>query len=220
MGRRSRFSHYLSLALIILLPGAIFVYIGVNSTHNFETLDHYGPERVQKRVENGDTLTDTVHHKVPDVRFTDQAGRQRHLKGLDGRAFLVEFFQKKTLLKRVAVDFRGIPEIHLLSILTDSSMSQAELGRYTDHIRVDSSRWTFAQAPMERIERFAIEGCFKGAASPDTIRKLIRHPIMVLLDDEYHVRGIYEGPHANEIERAIDEIRLLMKEMDRKERSR
>lgn len=217
--RRSRLFHYFSLALIILFPGVVFVYIGVNSTHNFETLDHYGPKKTRQVARNGDTITDTIYHKVPDLRFTDRKGRKKHLKGLPGKVTLVEFFQKKTLLKRIAVEFRGIPELHLLSVLTDTSTGRTELGQYTDHIRVDSSRWTFARAPIERIEQFAIEGCFKGAAPPDTIRRLIRkYPVMVLLDDEHHVRGIYEGPHANEIERAIDEIRLLLKEMDKKER--
>lgn len=219
MGRRSRLFHYLSLALIILLPGSIFVYIGVNSTHNFDTLKHYGPKETRQVVRDGDTLADTVYHKVQDFRFLDRNGKKRRLKELQGKAIFVEFFQSKTILKRLAVEFRGIPEIHLLSILTDTNMSGKELRQYTDHIRVDSSRWTFARAPTERIEQFAVDGCFKGAASPDTIRRMVQeYPVMVLLDDEYRVRGVYEGPHANEVERAIDEIRLLMKELDKKDK--
>ncbi len=221
MGARSRLSHYISLALIILLPGAIFVYIGMKSTHHFKTLEHFGPKSTEQVVRNGDTLTETVYHQVPDFRFIDCKGKERHLKELPGKVTLVEFFQKKTLLKRLSVEFRGIPSVHFLSILTDTNMSGSELRRYTDHIRVDTSRWTFARAPMNRIEQFAVEGCFKGATAPDTIRRLIRqHPVMVLLDEEHHVRGVYEGPHANEIERAIDEIRLLMKEMDKRDRTR
>ncbi len=216
----SRILKHISLLLILLLPGAVFVYIGVNSDHHFQELEHYGPKKVKKWVRNGDTLIDTVYHKVPDFQFRDEEGDQRRLKAIDARAIFVEFFQKKSILKRMSVELGGFSSIHFLSIVTDTSISGRELRQYTDHIRVDSTQWTFARAPMERIEQFAVEGCFKGAASSDTIRKLIHeHPVMVLLDDQYHVRGVYEGPHANEIDRAIDEIRLLMKEMDREKRA-
>lgn len=216
MERRSQTLRRIYLLSLLLVPGALFVWIGVNSTHHFETLDHYGPKKLRKVSEEGSTPPDTIYHKVPDFSFVDRKGNERHLKGLEGKAILVEFFQNETLLKRVAVEFRGFRSIHFLSVLTDTSMSGRELRQYTDHIGVDTLRWTFARAPMERIEQFAIKGCFKGAAPPDTIRRLIKHPVMVLLDDEYHVRGIYEGPHANEVERAIKEIRLLMKELDQK----
>ena len=204
--------------LVIIVPGVVFVWIGRSSTHHFKTLEHYGPKRTEKVVRNGDTITDTVYHKVPDLRFLDRNGQERQLKSLDGKAILVEFFQEKTVLKRLAVEFKGIPSIRFLSLLPDTSMNGQELRQYTDHIGADSLQWYFGRAPMERIEQFAVEGCFKGAASRDTIAGLIReHPIMVLLDEEHHVRGTYEGPHSNEIERAVDEIRLLMKEMDKNE---
>lgn len=214
----SRPIRFLLLLGILLLPGLIFVWIGRESTHHFEELDHYGPKKVETKLRDGDSIRDTVYHTVPDFHFIDRYGKEKKLKELDGTVTLVEFFQKKTLLKRLAVEFEGIPSIHFLSIVTDTNMNGTEIRHYTDHIGADSLRWTFARAPMERIEQFAIEGCFKGAASPDTIRKLIRkHPVMVLLDKDHHVRGVYEGPHANEIDRAIDEIRLLMKEMDQEE---
>jgi protein SCO1/2 len=218
MEPRSPVLRRILVALVILIPGVVFVWIGRSSTHHFETLDHYGPKRTEKVVRNGDTITDTIYHKVPDLRFVDRNGDERRLKSLGGKAVLIEFFQKKTVLKRLAVEFKGIPSIRFLSLLPDTSMNGAELRQYTDHIGADSLQWTFGRAPMERIEQFAIEGCFKGAASADTIERLIRkHPIMVLLDRKNHVRGTYEGPHSNEVERAIDEIRLLMKEMDKKQ---
>lgn len=220
MEPRSPFLRLILLALIILLPGILFVWVGVSSTHHFKTLEHYGPKGSEQLVKNGDTIVDTTYHQVPDFHFRDRSGKERSLKGMGGKIVLVEFFQEKTLLKRLAVEFEGIPSIRFLSIPSDTDMSQMELRQYADHIGADSLRWTFAQAPQERIEQFAIEGCFKGAASPDTIRKLIHHPVMVLIDDEHHVRGVYEGPHSNEIERAVDEIRLLMKEIDQKGQER
>lgn len=216
MERRRKYIQSIGLFLIIFLPGVLFIWVGKNSEHHFETLEHYGPRKAYQRIREGDTINDTLYHRVPDLRFTDRHGDERRLKELDGRAFLVEFFREESVLKRMAVEFHGIDALHFLSLLPDTMMGEEELRYYSRHIRADSLQWTFGRAPMERIEQFAVEGCFKGAAPPDTIRKLIRHPVLVLLDEEYHVRGIYEGPHAFEIDRVSKEIRLLMKEMDQK----
>ncbi len=214
MKRRSKYLQILSLFLIIFLPGILFIWVGVNSQHNFEKLPYYGPKEPVQRVQEGDTLVDTLYHQVPDLRFKDRSGDKRSLKELGGRATLVEFFQEESLLKRLVVEFDGIRDIRFLSLLPDTTMNQRELQHYSEHIGADSLQWTFGRASQERIEQFAIEGCFKGAAPADTIRKLIQHPVMVLLDEEHHVRGVYEGPHAFEIDRVGKEIRLLMKEMD------
>lgn len=216
---RSKFSRIATLALIIFLPGILFVWVGRVSQHNFESLEYYGPKELDTEVVNGDTITDTLYHRVPDLHFKDRSGQERSFKSLEGRAILVEFFQDKSLLKRLSVEFDGIPDVHFLSLVPDTSMGLEKVRHYADHVQSDSSQWTFALTPPERIEQFAIEGCFKGASSEEKIRKLIRHPVMVLIDEDHHVRGVYEGPHAAETDRMTDEIRLLLKELDQKEES-
>ncbi len=213
-----KYKKILALAVLLLLPGTFFIIFGLLGEHQFETLPYYGPKEAVTKEVGGETVTDTFYHQLPDFRFHDQDGNVITRDFFDDKILVAEFFRETTRLKRIFMEFGEEPDIYYMSHTTDPGMNKkAELKFYADRIHADTSKWKFVHAPVRKFEALAIEGYFKESAPDTNIRELIRHPVLILIDKQHRVRGVYDGDFSEEVSRLMDEIRLLKKEEDLQE---
>lgn len=208
---------YLPLAGLLFLPGIFFVLFGKFGEHEFETLPYYGPVDVVEKKEDGQLIRDSVRHRIPDFSFRDQDSNRITASFVDEKYHVAEFFQDRSRLMRVYKAFKHQPDIVFLSFPVDSMRSIPELKFYADRMDVDTGQWKFLHGPKKAIKNIAVKGYFKGSAESEKIREAIEHPVMVLVDKDRHIRGVYDAAYNSEISRLIEGIRLLKKAEDKRE---
>jgi protein SCO1/2 len=78
----------------------------------------------------------------------------------------------------------------------------------------DARRWHFATADKDTI--FSLAQSFFTAAQPDTEAPggFAHNGTFALVDDQGHVRGLYDSLNKEEMERLLRELPLLLAEMD------
>ena len=77
----------------------------------------------------------------------------------------------------------------------------------------DNKKWNFVTGNKREIYDMARNGYFvtamKGDGGPEDF---IHSETFILVDKEKHIRGIYDGTNAKDVNRLIDEIHVLLAE--------
>lgn len=87
------------------------------------------------------------------------------------------------------------------------------LKAFAENLGVSSKKWHFVTGNADSIFSIAEKNYFT-SAYPDSAdkRNFIHSGGLLLVDKNKHIRGVYDGTDANETERLIGDIKLLLKE--------
>jgi protein SCO1/2 len=208
----------LVLLMILIVPSVAYLIL-TTGKHNIKRLEYFGPKAA------GDKLNDTLYHTIPPFEFIDQDGRPFGDKDLENKIYVANFFftscpsicpAMQTLMKKVQDedDFKKLSDFKSVSFTVDPDTDSPEkLKEFSKLIRADSSRWYFLTGDREKIYDLAYKGFMANAMVDSTAAGGFLHSdIMVLVDREKHIRGIYEGTSLKDVKRLIDEIKVLIAE--------
>ena len=163
-------------------------------------------------------------HRTGDFALADQAGHRITAADLAGRVHIAQFFFSACSdvcplvhrqLSKVAAAFREEPRVVLVSFsvggAADSITRLAHFGAAHD---VDPSRWHLLSGDRADIARLARDSYLVGLGrGTDYRRDSVAHTeMLVLVDAERHVRGVYNGTLALEAEQLIADVRALLAE--------
>ena len=91
--------------------------------------------------------------------------------------------------------------------------STARLKEFANKIQADSGRWHFLTGDRKAIYDLAYQGFMVNVMQDPTAPGGFLHSDMILLiDRNRHIRGIYEGTSLKDVKRLIDEIKVLVAE--------
>jgi protein SCO1/2 len=168
---------------------------------------------------------DTIFATAPAFRLTNQDGKVITNQTMAGRAYLTDFFfatcpgicpkMQGELLKvyqKYAKDQRLVFLSHTIDPAHDSL---PVLRDYAQRLGVsDASRWHFATADKDSI--FELAKAYYTAAMPEATAPggFAHSGTFALIDDQGHVRGLYDSLNKQEVERLFRELPLLLAEMD------
>lgn len=159
-------------------------------------------------------------HRIPGFSLTDQHGHIINEKTFHGKIYIANFFftscgsicpsMTKNLLK-VQQAFAGDTTIAFLSHSVAPWVdSVARLKRYSEKYGMDG-RWHLATGDKAAIYRLARQGYFAeeepGFYKDST--EFLHTEHVLLIDTGRHIRGVYNGTLALEIDRLISDIHLL-----------
>ncbi|MDB5263320.1 MAG: hypothetical protein JWQ14_2603 [Adhaeribacter sp.] len=170
-------------------------------------------------VRNGDT----VFHQVPDFKLTSQTGSSVTQSDLDGKIYVANFFfasctdickEMSANLLEVQEAFAQEPAVKIVSYSVDPERDSVEvLQAYAKTYGADANKWLFLTGPKEQIYHLAREGYkLPAMPAPSLIPDFIHSDKFLLIDEQKHVRGIYNGTDPDEAERLITEIKILLQE--------
>jgi protein SCO1/2 len=183
-----------------------------------------GERDVRPRADGGPA--DTVFATAPAFQLTDQAGQTLTNQTFDGRAYLTDFFfatcpgicpKMQSELLKVYQKYKADPRLVLLSHTIDPEHdSLPVLREYAQRLGVgpaQSSRWHFATAPKDSI--FHLAKAYFTAAMPDNTAPggFAHNGTFALVDDQRHIRGLYDSLNPTEMVRLQEELPLLLAEM-------
>lgn len=166
---------------------------------------------------------DTIYHQIPDFSFTNQYGEAYNQDSIRGKVYVSDFFFTKCpticpkmaqQLLRIHDKFRDQPDFRILSHSIDPKYdTTAALLKYADKLGVGQSRtWQFLSLPKDKINETARQ--YLAAAQEDsTVAGGFTHTgHFLLVDGERHIRSFCDGTKAEEVDRLMKEISMLLDE--------
>jgi protein SCO1 len=204
------------LLLILVFPTVAYLLL-TTGKHQFTDLPYYG-----NKVP-GEKEGDTLYHSIPDFELIDQDGKPYGSKDLDGKIYVANFFfttcpsickEMQTLMKKVhdEDDFEKLNDFRLVSFTVDPERDTPEkLRQFRDEVHATPGRWQFLTGSKQQIYDLAYKG-FLANAMEDSLAPggFLHSDMLVLIDREKHIRGIYQGTQLKDVKRLIDEIKVLI----------
>lgn len=211
----------LLLGVLLIVPVLVYLFLKVFGTNHY-TLRTYMPaieDTGEPVIQNGDT----IFHRVPDFSLTSQTGQIISQQNLQGKIYVANFFfasckdvckKMSSNLQQVQEAFMKEPAVKLVSYTVDPERdSVAVLSKYAETYGANPDKWYLLTGPKSQIYQLAQEGYkLPAMQAPSLIPDFIHSEKLLLIDEEKHVRGIYDGTNEEEIERLITEIKVLLQE--------
>ncbi|MCC7050560.1 MAG: SCO family protein [Bacteroidia bacterium] len=179
----------------------------------------YG-ERQVKSLENG--TVDTIYHTLPDFTLINQDSIAFGTKNFENKIFVADFFftSCKTICPKMATNLILAQkkldyikkDFSILSVTVDPSTDTPhKLKEYAKKVHAEPDIWNFVTGDKKEIYSLALNG-FLVNALEDTSKAIpdfLHSEKIVLIDRERRIRGFYDGTSTAEINRLIDEIKVL-----------
>ena len=189
-----------------------------------------GERDVRPRADGGPA--DTVFATVPRFRLVNQAGQVITNQTFAGRAYVADFFfatcpgicpKMQGELLKVYTKYARDPRVVFLSHTIDPAHDTIPvLKDYAQRLGVtEAARWHFATTgahgePTAKDTVFQLAKAYFTAALPDKQAPggFAHNGTFALVDDQGHIRGLYDSLNAKEVARLFVELPVLLAEID------
>lgn len=227
----------LALCIVVLLPVISYYIVKTSSEDAVAMPRRYFADTVLNKIENGKSISDTVWHKVADIRLQNQLGDTVSLDDIAGSIIIADFFftrcpsicpsltrSMKELQDAMKMkDFRRRIDssyVRFLSFSVDPERDSADaLKRYADKYAVNHDTWWMLTGPKKKIYDFALNELKLGLQDGEGVDSNFIHTSkFVLLDRERVVRGYYNGLDTASMSKLAEDLTLLMLEKDKKKK--
>ena len=200
----------------IQLSKIVFVFLVVLGCQQEKKLPFLGPKEIGKQ---GDTL----YHKIPDFKFLNQDSLWISDKDMAGKIYVADFFfttcpticpKMKTQLLRIYDKFAEDDRIRILSHTIDPEFDGVRvLKDYAKKLNITSPRWNLLTGKKSDIYRLG-EKSYMVTAQEDANEDggFVHSGAFILVDQNRHVRGIYDGTKEEDVNHLIEDIGVLLKE--------
>lgn len=218
----------LALILAIAMPLAgyyIVKYYSKEAVHM--PARYFIPDSVIVSEKNGKTVTDTVWHKVKNIRLTNQFGKTVSLDDLQGKILVVNFFFSRcpTICPGLAHSMKKLQSsfvkndsiVQFISISVDPEHdSVPQLRKFADRFNANHDTWWFVTGDKNEIYDFALNELKASLADTQVDTAFIHTENFFLLDSSRVVRGWYNGFDSVKQAQLARDIPLLMLEKNKK----
>lgn len=170
---------------------------------------------------DNDEKGDTIYHTVGNFSLKNQEGDVYSHNDLDGKIYVADFFftscpsicpKMTTNMKKFAAAFKNNDEVRIVSFTVDPERDTVEkLKKYADKNGINSKQWNLLTGDKETIYELGVYG-YLLSAQEDALAPggFLHSGQFILVDKEKRIRGIYEGTKAKEMDRMIEDARILL----------
>ena len=213
--------------LAILLPLTGYLLVKYYSKDAVHIPGRYFYDSVETNEKGVKITTDTLWHKVKNISFTNQLGKQVSLDDLKGKILVINFFFTRCPsicpglaknMKRLQDSFvKNADIVQFISISVDPEHdSVAQLRKFADRFNVNHDSWWFVTGKKNEIYDFALNEIKASVADTNVDSAFIHTENFFLLDSNHIVRGWYNGFDTVKQEQLVRDIPTLMLERDKK----
>lgn len=223
----SRIYKILILAAILALPGFLYYLLENKGENRYKALPIYGEKQLTGTFTSrmGDQIPDTAYHIVPQVDLIDQTGNEVVVPVRDSAIAVINVFYTRCEsfcehmndeMNRVAERFINNDKVRFYTISIDTLYDTPKvLADYSTQYNPVSKKWQFLSGsgmPTDVFD-FVRSGLLVDAFQ-DTSKEatFVHSSSLILLDSEHRIRGYYDVNHLKEVDRLIDEVKLLLVE--------
>jgi protein SCO1/2 len=208
------------LFILLLIPVAIVLFLHRYGENHYEIPVYYSNA--------ADMSSDLCvfpegQHLIPSFAFTDQDNRLIGEESLTGKITVVDFIftncpsmckDMSAEMLRVQDAFRGDGQLQLLSFTVDPEHDKPQvLKEYAERVGVNGTNWRFLTGEKVLLYEIARCGFLLPVQEGDGgSEDFIHSNKFVLIDGQRRIRGYYDGDDRQEVDRLIQEIRILKTE--------
>jgi protein SCO1 len=189
---------------------------------NENTLPIYGEREAVERKVDGKTVVDTVYHQIPDFAFVNQDSQQVTNQTFAGKIYVTDFFfttcpticpKMKSQMLRVYEKYKDNPNVILLSHTIDPQHdSVAVLNEYAERLGVKADKWHFVTGDKDNIYDVAQKYLVSAMEDKQEAGGFVHSGAFVLVDENRHIRGVYDGTDPEQVDRLLNDIPVLLNE--------
>lgn len=222
--RKNR-SKIVILALVLLLPG--FLYIAVNrfGVNSYASLPVFGEKQLSGEMNRnwGREYPDTIFHILPSIDLEDITGEKMTFPAADTCISVVHlFYTRDEAFSRLMFDhidalatrFQANGIVNFYSISVDQSDTEATLTSFVrPYKNLTAKHWHVVFNPNVDIFAYAREHLLIDAmVDPADSRRFLISNQLVLVDSRKRIRGFYDISQKDAVDRLQDEVKLLLVE--------
>ena len=181
------------------------------------------PTFTPKWIKETDEGFDKIH-RIADFKFQNQKGNWITQDDLEGKIYVANFFfsicpnvcplMMVNLLK-VQDTFKSNPNIKILSHTVMPWLdSVGRLREYADFNGIDDESWSLLTGDKKEIYELARNSYFADEGFGKTVTEnddFLHTENLVLIDQNRHIRGVYNGTLSLETRQLIEDIKYLLK---------
>lgn len=221
--RSKGFSKIVILALVLFVPGFLYLLLENMGTNEYVKLPVYGEKRLsgEMRSAMGREIPDTLFHQLEPMVLTNWDGKQVSFLGSDSVITVAHLFYTRDqafssimleYLDQVATKFQNNELVQLFSLSVDPEDAPAMLKKAISPF-TQRNRWFVTTAPESDLLTYAREQMLlDGMRDPGDSTKFIIGNQFILIDSHRRIRGFYPVSEHTEIKRLEDEIKLQLVE--------
>jgi protein SCO1 len=207
----------------LTLALSVVFFTACNSNDSTENaLPIYGERDTVERTVNGKTVVDTIYHEIPEFAFVNQDSQQVTNQTFAGKIYVSDFFfttcpticpKMKSQMLRVYDKFKDNPNVMLLSHTIDPQHdSVAVLNEYAQRLGVKADKWHFVTGDKDNIYDVAQKYLVSAMEDKQEAGGFVHSGAFVLVDENRHIRGVYDGTDPEQVDRLLNDIPVLLKE--------
>ncbi len=217
---RKFFASYRLFAFVFLALSSVIVYLFYQALQPKETLPVYQPSMVNPELVDSTIQYVKKYHTIGDFSLTNQNGRTVTQEDYNNKIYIADFFFTTcpTICPIMTMNMADIQEkikddadVLLLShSVTPEIDSVAQLKKYALEKGVDDKKWNLVTGDKKQIYELARKSYLAvqndGDGGP---YDMIHTENFILVDKEKRIRGFYDGTKKQEIERLMEDLKIL-----------
>ena len=215
---KKTYKSIIAMALLVVGCIAFFLLIFDNKSELpvFNPSD-FNPELVDISLQN-----ETKDHTVSDFELLNQNGKTITQKDYENKIYVTDFFFTQCLtvcpimsnnMAELQSVFLTTDAVKFLSIsVTPALDSVPILKEYAEKHEVLDAKWNITTGEKKHIYNLARKSYFAVVNEGDGgLQDFIHTPNFILVDRQKQIRGVYDGTKSKEIQRLINDIKILVK---------
>ena len=206
---------------IWFLGTLIFLVLSCNNWGR-EELPIYNPSDFNAELVDVSLQSKNGNHTVSDFELINQNGKIVTQEDYRDRVYIVDFFFTRcpsicpimtSNMIKIQNEFINNSDIMLLSLsVTPEIDSISVLRKYANDKGAIDSKWNITTGNKKHIYELARKSYFAVVEQGDGgMQDFIHTPNFILVDKKRQIRGVYNGTEDEEINRLMDDLRILIK---------
>ncbi|SFZ89888.1 protein SCO1/2 [Flaviramulus basaltis] len=219
----SFFKDYKKFAIVFAVISIIIIVLIYNTLNVYKPLNIYQPAMVSTELVDSTIQYQKKYHKIADFSLINQNGKTITQEDYKNKIYVADFFFTtcQTIcpimtghMAEIQEKIINDDEVMLLShSVTPKIDSVAQLKRYAKLKGVNDSKWNLVTGDKKQIYDLARKSYL--AVKDNEYGgefDMIHTENFMLIDKKRQIRGFYDGTNAEDIDRLLEDIKILKKE--------
>ncbi len=183
----------------------------------------YSPADVNPRMVDDEVRHITKNHTIANFYLINQNGKIITQKDYENKIYVADFFFTRcqticpimaSNMTKIQEAFKNDESIMLLSHSVTPVMDSIPVLRaYADKKGVDDAKWNVTTGDKKHIYELARKSYFAVVDEGDGgVQDFIHTENFVLVDKKRRIRGYYDGTDTKDVNRLIEDIKILQQE--------
>ena len=219
----SFFKGYKLFVVVFSIISIVIVTLIYNTLNVYKPLPIYQPAMVSTELVDSTIQHHKKYHKIADFKLINQNGKTITQNDYKNKIYVADFFFTtcQTIcpimtahMIQIQKEIMNDNEVMLLShSVTPEIDSVEQLKRYALKKGVNDIKWNLVTGDKKQIYELARKSylAVKTLGNGDAF-DMIHTENFMLVDKKKQIRGFYDGTNPEDIERLLDDIKILKKE--------